>query len=133
MRPSWRSGDGRDQIPLIAGTRVAAIVARYDREAARQILDGLAEAELMKAASAGEREATFYLDSLMNATAFVAPSHAGPIIARLPDSTGEADFSPRNRARLAFVNVLATPAGPERWRLLERSFLHVWPIGLEAD
>ena len=55
MRPPWRGGDTSRRIPLIAGSRVAAMVARYDRDAARQILDGLAETELAKLASDGPR------------------------------------------------------------------------------
>ena len=87
LRPAWRSGDARDEIPLIAGTRVAAMVARYDREAARQILDVLLAAERAKASSAKESEASYYLEALAKATAFVAPPHAVLLLVRLPESS----------------------------------------------
>ena len=53
MRPPLRSGDVRDGIPLIAGTRVAAMVACYDREIACQILDGFIDTDLPKLAGGG--------------------------------------------------------------------------------
>jgi hypothetical protein len=133
MRPAWRSGDTRDEIPLIAGTRIALVVGRYDREIACQILDGLAETELAKAASAGASEASYYITSLLKAVAYVAPSHAGSLLARLPDSGGETATSLRNEGRLEVARILATPSGEERWRMLERSLLHVWPIDSEED
>jgi protocatechuate 3,4-dioxygenase beta subunit len=132
IRPPLRGGDGRDAIALIAGARVAAMVARYDRDLARQILDSLAETEGSKLASGG-RDASYVVSSLLRAAAFIAPLRAAALITRLPDSTTEPGPSLRNQARLECARVLATPPGEERWRMLERSFLLVWPIDSEED
>jgi hypothetical protein len=37
----------------------------------------------------------------------------------------------RDQGRLEVACVLAVPPGEERWKLLERSFLHAWPIDSE--
>ena len=134
MRPPLRSGDPRDGIPLIAGTRVAAMVACYDREIARQILDGFIATELPKLSGTGAGgDTSFTMESLLRAAAFVAPYHSGSLIGRLRASDDDSSRSPRQLGRLAFAGVLATPPGKERLRLLERSFLHVWPIDSEED
>jgi len=134
MRPPLRSGDSREGIPLIAGSRVAAMVACYDREIARQILDGFIETELPKlAGGGGGRETSFLLESLLRSAAFIAPYHTGSLIGQLTGPGESSDHSPRNLGRLAFAGVLATPPGKERQRLLERSFLNLWTIDSEED
>ncbi len=133
MRPPLRSGDARDGIPLVAGTRVAAMVARYDREIARQMLEGFIATDLRKHAPGAGPEASYHLNSLVRAAAFIAPPRAGALIARLPETPDESARSFRNIGRMELAAVLATPPGEERWRLLERSFLHVWRIGSEED
>ncbi len=134
MRPPLRSGDSRDGIPLIAGSRVAAVVACYDREMARQILDEFIETDLPKLSGGGGGSNTsFVMESLLRAAAFIAPYHTGSLIGRLSEAEDGSNRSPRNLGRLTFAGVLATPPGKERLRLLERSFLHVWPIDSEED
>lgn len=133
MRPPLRSGDERDGIPLIAGSRVAAMVACYDREIARQILDGLTATELPKLAAGGGRDASFHVASLLRAAAYIAPYHTGSLIGRLTETDEDSGRSLRTLGRLEFARVLATPPGKERLRSLERSFLHVWPIDSEED
>ena len=134
MRPPLRSGDNRDGIPLIAGSRVAAMVACYDRDSALQILDGFIATDLLKlSGGGGGREVSFHRESLLRAAAFIAPYHSGSMIGRLSDANEDSGGSPRDFGRLTFAGVLATPPGKERLRLLERSFLHVWPIDSEDD
>ena len=133
MRPPLRSGDDRDGIPLIAGTRVAAMVACYDREIARQTIDSLTATELTKLAAGGGRDASFLVTSLLRAAAFIAPYHTGSLIGRLTETGEDSGRSLRDLGRLEFARVLATPPGKDRQRSLERSFLHVWPIDSEED
>jgi beta-lactamase regulating signal transducer with metallopeptidase domain/protocatechuate 3,4-dioxygenase beta subunit len=133
MRPPLRPRDERDGIALIAGSRVAAMVARYDRELARQMLDGLVASDLAKLASGGGRDTAFEVSSLLRAGAFIAPMQTGALLARLPDTSDGSTPSLRDQGRLEVARVLAVPAGVERWKLLERSFLHAWPIDSEED
>ncbi|QEH37771.1 Regulatory protein BlaR1 [Aquisphaera giovannonii] len=134
MRPAYRGDDGRAEIPLIAGARVAAMVARYDRDLGRRVLDGLIRTQLDKLTTTGGRDTSFQAESLVTAAAFIAPHQAASLIGRFPDEAGEEGReSLRERMRQAVVTVLAIPPGPERWRRLERRFLQVWPIDEEED
>jgi hypothetical protein len=57
----------------------------------------------------------------------------GAILARLPETPEETRPSLRDQGRLEVARVLAVPPGVERWKLLERKFLHTWPIDSEED
>ena len=95
---------------------------------------GFIETELPKlAAGGGGRDTSFHMESLLKAAAFIAPYHTGSLIGQLSGPDEDSHRSPRNLGRLTFAGVLATPPGKDRLRLLERSFLHVWPIDSEED
>jgi beta-lactamase regulating signal transducer with metallopeptidase domain len=133
LRPPLRSGDSRDGIVLIANTRVAAMVARYDHQVARQIFAGLADRELARVISLPEGDRTFELGAIFTAAPFVDPLRAGALLARLPEAGQGSAESSASAARRALIRVLALPPGEPRWRNLERSFLHLWRIDSEED
>ncbi|WP_165230107.1 M56 family metallopeptidase [Aquisphaera insulae] len=133
MRPPFQGKDPREGITLLASSRVAAMVARYDRDLARMLLDRMIRAELSKLTGAAIGNSEFGAESLMTAAAYIAPYQTASRIGEFPDSPGRWSRSIRGRIREEFITVLATPPGPERWRRLERKFLHVWPIDEEED
>jgi hypothetical protein len=133
MRPALRSATSPDWIELVPGVRIAALVARYDRGIARQMLDRLIETELPKLASGGGRDTADGARSLVRAAAFISPFEAGGILSRLPDSADAPGPSLRDQARVEVARVLAVPSGEERSKLLEWRILNTWPYDSEDD
>jgi hypothetical protein len=127
MRPALRpEGDPREQIPLIADLRVAAMIARYDRRVARQILDSFIQTDLPRFADMNEYE-SFTMETLMQAATYISPYQATSLIGQISEqSNGRMTW--RDQARLIVAGILSRPSGELRWKRLERTFLHILPL-----
>jgi hypothetical protein len=132
LRPPLRGPDTRDGIAALTDVQVAAAVARFDREAARAVLDACTGDLLTQIRGAPERDQGFYLGLLFDAVAVVNPVHAVALLDRLPEPADLAMRRPRNAARLRVARVLADQ-GEKRWEFIESRLLHVWQVDSEDD
>jgi hypothetical protein len=108
------------------------MAARYDRTAACQVFDGIADRALALRIGLEYWDSMFSDESIFEAAAVVRPERTAAIIDALPDSTGDAKTGLKDRARLAVARILARPLH-ERSLLVERNLLHLWPIDSEED
>ncbi len=133
LRPPLRGTDTREGIADLSNAQVAAMVARYDRESARAVLDAYAGMAVARLKGMADRDQSFEAESVFTAAALVDPARAVALAEGLPDASEASDASPRASkatARLAVARVLAAE-GPQRWREVEWSLLHLWRIDSE--
>jgi beta-lactamase regulating signal transducer with metallopeptidase domain len=132
LRPPIPGPNGRDGISNIANARVAAMIARYDRPVARQVLKVFADRALADRIGLEDWGPMFRAEGLFEAAAVVDPATAAAMIDSLPEPAGLSTQELKNAARAALAQILAR-SGDDRWRYVERTLLHLWPIDSEQD
>jgi hypothetical protein len=109
---SQRGGQGAQE-----DVYLAMMLARYDREIARSLVDPLAAGPAAALLSnRGEHYA---------AAAAIDPKWAVALVEALPDDGDLKIQSPKNSARLAVATLLGR-TGEQRFRKLQNSFLYLW-------
>ncbi len=132
LRPPIPGPNGRDGIADIADARVAASLARYDHSIARQVFSAFADRALAHRIGLEDWGSMFRGDELFEAAAVVDPATAAAMIDSLPEPAGLSTQELKNAARAALAQILAR-SGDDRWRYVERTLLHLWPIDSEED
>jgi hypothetical protein len=132
LRPPIPGPNGRDGISDLAGARVAAALARYDRSIARQVLNSFADRALAHRIGLDDWGPMFRGQEVFEAEAIVEPARAAAMIDSLPEPSGLSHVELKNAARMALARIIARPKD-ERWRYVERALLHLWPIDSEED
>ena len=100
------------------------MLARYDRAIARSLVEPLARE------TGPARGYVSYRGELHVAAAAIDPKWAVALVEALPDDPDVKLQSPKNSARLAVANVLGR-SGDQRFRHLQKSFLHLWVPDIE--
>ena len=130
--PPIPGATGNDGIYDIATAIMATMIARYDRSASRQILDGFAWAS--NQSSHRSRRLGFDVPwrRVLRGGSRCRPARAAAMIDELPESAGLSTRELKNSARMAVARILCR-TGDDRWRHVERNLVHLWPIDSEED
>jgi hypothetical protein len=109
-----------------ADVQLAMMLARYDRQLARLLIESFATGK--------SRDRTLFSNrgELFVAAALIDPNWAVELVEALPDDPELNAREPKNGARLAVAEILSRP-GPERWRKLVHSFLYLWVPDIEDN
>jgi beta-lactamase regulating signal transducer with metallopeptidase domain len=132
LRPPIPGATGGEGVYDIATAIVATMVARYDRSASRQILDGFTGRAIRRRIGLDDWGSMFRGEELFAAAAVVDPARAAAMIDELPESAGLSTRELKNSARMAVARILCR-TGDDRWRHVERNLVHLWPIDSEED
>jgi beta-lactamase regulating signal transducer with metallopeptidase domain len=132
LRPPIPGPRGRDGIADIANSLLAALISRYDRAIARQILDGFADGAVRRRVGLDDWGSMFHGDRTIEAMALVDPARAVAMLDSLPATASLSTSALKNACRLAIAQILAQPED-ERRRYVERNMLHLWRIDSEED
>jgi beta-lactamase regulating signal transducer with metallopeptidase domain len=132
LRPPIPGPNLREGISDLANARVAAMLARYDRSIARQVLGSFADRALAHRIGLDDWGIMFRGEEVFEAAAIVDPVRAAAMIDSLPEPSGLSLEALKNSARMAVARILARP-GEERRRYIEQTLLHLWPIDSEEN
>jgi hypothetical protein len=69
---------------------------------------------------------------VFEATAIVDPARTAAMIGSLPEPSGLSLQELKNAATAALARIIASPQA-ERWRYVDRTLLHLWPLDSEED
>jgi hypothetical protein len=96
--------------------QLALMIARYDRDAARFLIEPLTK----------HYDDILPDDGLVKIVmALIDPPRAVELVEAMPDDPGTEIFQPKNSARLGVANVLARH-GERRWKHIQSRYLRLW-------
>ncbi len=130
LRPPLRGSDTRDGIADLSNAQVAAMVARYDGEAARAVLEGFAGRAIGQLRGMEVRDQSFHAKSVFTAAAVVNPAWAVAQVEGLSGDSDPSSGSSKAAAMLAMAEILSAE-GPKRWAAVEWYLLHLWRVDSE--
>lgn len=121
FRPPTPVDQAREAATAQAVVTVAMRLARYDRDLARMLLEPFARREGRSPRILAEIDGRL----VPVAAAAIDPRWAVDLVEALPDPPDVEVQRPKNRARLAVVQML-TRRGEARWKHLQWNYMHLW-------